>query len=171
MKYHFRKATPAELPEIWTILQGAILRRKEDGSSQWQDGYPNMDVVKNDMSAGAAFVLKQGETVVGYTAVFVNNEPEYANIKGQWLSNEDFLVFHRIAISQEHLGQGLAKKMVEFIEDHARSLGIRSIKADTNFDNMAMLHIFAKGGYTFCGEVYFRGSARKAFEKVLLSAQ
>ena len=35
-----RKATPADQAVIWEIVQHAILRRKNDGSSQWQDGYP-----------------------------------------------------------------------------------------------------------------------------------
>ncbi|MNL81273.1 hypothetical protein D3C87_2083320 [compost metagenome] len=56
---------------------------------------------------------------------------------------------------------------MQAIEDHARSIGVYSVKADTNFDNPGMLNIFAKMGYQYCGEVYFRGSARKAFEKVL----
>ncbi|MFT4092143.1 MAG: hypothetical protein QM640_00795 [Niabella sp.] len=38
---------------------------------------------------------------------------------------------------------------------------------DTNFDNAPMLHILNKLGYIYCGEVFFRGAARKAFEKVL----
>ena len=40
-------------------------------------------------------------------------------------------------------------------------------KLDTNFDNAPMLKILDKLGYTYCGEVFFRGSARKAFEKIL----
>jgi hypothetical protein len=31
-----------------------------------------------------------------------------------------------------------------------------------------MLKLFEKLGYQYCGEVYFRGSARKAFEKVII---
>jgi hypothetical protein len=41
ISYNFRKATPPEIPQIWDILQQAIIRRKNDGSNQWQDGYPN----------------------------------------------------------------------------------------------------------------------------------
>ncbi len=41
---------------------------------------------------------------------------------------------------------------------------------DTNFDNTPMLRILEKLGYTYCGEVYFRGSARRAYEKVLAPA-
>ena len=167
MNYQFRKATIAEIPQIWAILQKAIQRRKEDGSNQWQDGYPNPDVIQKDIEKEAGFVLTLNEEIIGYTAVMINDEPEYANIIGQWLTNDDFVVFHRVAIDEAHLGKGLSKTILNFIEAFALSNKIYSIKADTNFDNIAMLRIFEKLGYQLCGEVYFRGSARKAFEKVL----
>jgi GNAT superfamily N-acetyltransferase len=167
MDYHFRKATMSEIPQIWDFLQQAIIRRKEDGSNQWQDGYPNPEVVQKDIEKGAGFVLTEGETIIGYSAVLVNDEPEYGRIEGKWLSNDDFIVFHRVAISATHLGRGLAKKMLGFIEEFALSNNIYSIKADTNYDNFAMMKTFDKSGYTYCGEVYFRGSPRRAYEKVL----
>jgi GNAT superfamily N-acetyltransferase len=168
MNYNFRKATLNELPEIWNIIQGAIQRRKEDGSNQWQDGYPNPEVLQNDIDKEAAFVLTENNTIAGYCAILINDEPEYANIEGKWLTNADFVVFHRVAIAETHLGKGLAKKIFKYIEDFAIKNKIYSIKADTNFDNLAMISIFEKIGYTFCGEVYFRGSPRKAFEKTLI---
>jgi len=171
MNYSFRKATHAEIPQIWEILQQAIKRRKEDGSNQWQDGYPNLEVIQKDIDAGEGFVLAEGDTLVGYTAVLINDEPEYAKIQGKWLSNSDFVVFHRVAISQNYLGKGLAKKILEFIEAYALRNNIYSVKADTNHDNIAMLRIFEKAGYIYCGKVFFRGSERKAFEKVLSKAK
>jgi len=167
MYQHFRKAIATEIPHIWDILHQAILRRKADGSEQWQDGYPNPDVLKNDIDKGAGFVLTDGVTIIGYCAVLVNDEPAYANIEGKWLTDGDFLVVHRLAISEKYLGKGFAKKMFECIEEFALSNQIYSIKADTNFDNIAMLKIFEKLYYTYCGEVYFRGKPRKAYEKVL----
>lgn len=168
MNYSFRKAVTSEIPAIWEILKQAIARRKEDGSEQWQDGYPNPEVVKKDINSGHGFVLTEGDSIVGYSAVLINDEPEYANLKGEWLSNNDFVVFHRIAISENHLGKGLAKKIMEHIEEFAINNNIYSIKADTNFDNIAMLKIFEKLGYSYCGKVYFRGGERKAFEKMLI---
>ena len=64
-------------------------------------------------------------------------------------------------------GKGFATEIFRRIEEFSRKNGILSIKVDTNFDNAAMLRILEKLGYKYCGEVYFRGSARKAFEKVL----
>lgn len=167
MSSNFRKAVNSEIPQIWEILKQAIARRKEEGSNQWQDGYPNPDVIQNDINKETGYVLIQDDLIVGYCAVLINDEPEYANIIGEWMTNSDFVVFHRVAISESYLGQGLAKKMFGFIEEIALKLNVKSIKVDTNFDNGPMLYLFEKLGYTYCGEVYFRGSPRRAFEKVL----
>lgn len=167
MEYRFRKGNTEELNQIWEILQGAILRRKEDGSTQWQDGYPNHAVIKSDLDKGCGYVLAYKDSVVGYCSILINDEPEYAKIKGEWLTNGDFVVFHRVAISEKYLGKGLAQKMMKYIEMFAMDNGIKSIKADTNHDNIGMLKIFDKLGYKYCGEVSFRGTPRKAFEKIL----
>ncbi|WP_207425820.1 GNAT family N-acetyltransferase [Pedobacter sp. SYSU D00535] len=170
MEYAFRKAVMEELQPIWDIIRQAIIRRKEDGSNQWQDGYPNPEVIKKDIEAGAGFVLTEGDTVIGYCTVLVNDEPAYAEIEGTWLTNDDFVVIHRVAISESHVGKGLAKRILGFVEDYAVSNEIYSIKADTNFDNIAMMKTFEKLDYVYCGEVYFRGSPRRAYEKVLQKA-
>ncbi|WP_426094693.1 GNAT family N-acetyltransferase [Flavobacterium sp. DSR2-3-3] len=171
MNYHFRKAELSEITPIWEILQQAILRRKEDGSKQWQDGYPNPDVVQKDIEKGEGFVLVEGEIIIGYSAVLINDEPAYEKIEGNWLTNGDFIVVHRVAISEKYLGKGFAKMILKNIEDFAVRNSIYSIKADTNFDNIAMMKIFEGSGYTYCGEVYFRGSSRKAYEKVLIKQE
>lgn len=167
MNYHFRKANLSEIAPIWEILQQAIQRRKEDGSNQWQDGYPNPDVIQKDIQKGEGFVLVDGEIIIGYSAVIINDEPAYSGIEGEWLTNGDFVVIHRVAISEDYLGKGLAKMIVGYVEDFAIQNNIHSVKADTNFDNIPMMKIFENLGYTLCGEVYFRGGARKAYEKVL----
>jgi GNAT superfamily N-acetyltransferase len=167
MNYNFKKAAVTDIPEIWTILQNAIIRRKNDGSNQWQDGYPNPEVIKKDIEKGVGYVLREDENSIGYFAMLINDEPEYLKIDGKWLSNTDFVVFHRVAIAEKYLGRNLSQKMIEFIENFARKNSIKSLKADTNHDNFAMLKIFEKSGFTFCGIVHFRGSPRRAYEKVL----
>ena len=167
MEYQFRQANYSEASQIWQILKDAIKRRKEDGSNQWQDGYPNMEVVKSDIEKKIGFVFTQNDTIIGYSAVIINDEPDYINIEGKWLSDQDFIVYHRVAISEEFLAKGMAKKMMKLIEQYALSKNIYSLKADTNHDNIPMMKIFEKLGYSFCGIVYIRRSPRRAYEKVL----
>ncbi|OXB16989.1 GNAT family N-acetyltransferase [Flavobacterium reichenbachii] len=165
--YKFEKAEMDQIDAIWEILQYAIKKRKEEGSSQWQDGYPNPEVVQKDIENGYGFVLLNQKDIIGYCSIMINNEPAYAEIKGEWLTNDDFIVYHRVAVSEKYLGKGFSKVMLQSIENFALDNNIYSLKADTNFDNAPMLALFEKNGYKYCGEVFFRGSSRKAFEKVL----
>lgn len=163
----FRKAGAADADRIWEILQQAIERRRLDGSRQWQDGYPNPDTVKKDLANGWGFVLVDEKGVIAYSALILNDEPAYDQIDGAWLTLGDFLVVHRVAVSDRVAGKGIATRLFKAIEQHAIVQHIPSIKVDTNFDNPAMLRVFEKLGYMYCGEVILFGAPRKAFEKVL----
>ncbi|MBS0030859.1 GNAT family N-acetyltransferase [Chitinophaga sp. 22321] len=167
MTPEFRKAKEQDATQIWSILEKAIARRKADGSEQWQNGYPNPEIVESDINKGYGYILADGETMIGYCAVMINDEPAYADIKGQWLTDGDFVVYHRVAIAEAYLGKGMAQEMMRQIENYALTHHISSIRVDTNFDNKGMLHLFDKLGYTYCGEVILAGAPRKAYEKVL----
>ncbi|PSK94699.1 GNAT family N-acetyltransferase [Taibaiella chishuiensis] len=164
---NLRKATTAEVPAIWTILQAAVAQRKADGSKQWQDGYPNEQTILDDIAKGYAYVLVAGEELMAYAAIIFDIEPAYEGIEGRWLTDGDYAVVHRVATAPAAKGKGIATGLFRMIEGHCLAQQVNSIKVDTNFDNIPMLKILDRLGYTYCGEVYFRGSARKAFEKVL----
>lgn len=169
MPYQFKLALKEELQEIMVIINQAKARRKAEGSNQWQDGYPNIKTIDADISNQVGYVLvNEKHKVVGYSAVLITDEPAYDDLEGEWLSKDDFIVIHRVAIHDDYLGKGLAKLIFENVEKLALSKSIFSIKVDTNFDNLPMLHIFGKLGYQYCGQVYFRGSARRAYEKILI---
>jgi len=162
-----RKAQLSDAHRIWEILQQAIEQRKQDGSQQWQDGYPNPDTISADINSGYGYVLVDNNEVIAYAAIIFGIEPAYTDIVGKWLTNEDYVVIHRVATSNKIKGKGIATRLFEMIETLAVEHGVHSIKVDTNFDNVPMLRILEKLNYTYCGEVFFRGSARKAFEKML----
>ena len=165
--YNFRQADNADEPQIWNILQQAIERRRLDGSQQWQDGYPNPKTVSNDIVNGWGYVIEIENRVAAYAAIICEPEPAYESIEGRWLSTGEYVVMHRVAVVDEFIGRGLATEIFREAENIAMKSGLSSIKVDTNFDNVAMLSILQKLGYRYCGEVYFRGSARKAYEKLL----
>ncbi len=162
----FRIAQSKDQQGIWEILQWGIALRKSQGSTQWQDGYPNENTVLDDLRKGAGYVLLEEGKLVGYCAIFLSDEPAYENLEGEWLTEGDFFVVHRIGISKEASGKSYGKKLLQHVEAKALRQGIHSIKVDTNFDNQAMLAILKALGYHYCGQVYFRGSARRAYEKV-----
>ncbi len=164
---NLRKATLSELAAIWDILQQAILQRKQDGSKQWQDGYPNEQTVRSDIDNGNAYVLVDNDLIVAYAAIIFDIEPAYTDIKGKWLTNGDYVVVHRVATSSAVKGKGIATHLFKLIEDLCIEQKTYSIRVDTNFDNVPMLKILNKLHYVYCGEVFFRGASRIAYEKVI----
>ena len=162
-----RKAERSELPAVWAIIQFAIDQRRLDGSAQWQDGYPNENTLRNDMDKGQAYVLEADGELLLYAAVIFEPEPAYEAIEGRWLTKGPYMVLHRVAVSPQAKGKGTATTFFRMVEDLCHARGVPSIKVDTNFDNAPMLRIMDKLGYTYCGEVYFRGKPRRAYEKVV----
>lgn len=166
--YLFRKAETADAPEIWEIIRQAIERRRRDGSKQWQDGYPNLTTIENDIAKNCGYIIEAENKIAAYLALIFEIEPAYENIEGSWQSEGPYAVIHRAAVSDDFAGKGLAKMIFKKAEKIVLQTGVFHIKVDTNFDNAAMLSILKKLGYQYRGEVYFRGNARKAFEKTLI---
>lgn len=164
---NLRKATLSEQSIIWEILQQAIEQRRQDGSEQWQNGYPNEQTVHDDITNGYAYVLVDDNMIVAYAAIIFGIEPAYNDIKGKWLTNGDYAAVHRVATSNAVKGKGVATRLFKMIEDLCVEYKVYSIKVDTNFDNAAMLRILEKLNYTYCGEIIFSGAPRKAFEKAI----
>ena len=162
-----RKAESQDRDLIWEIIQQAIERRRQDGSTQWQQGYPNLGTVETDIEKGFGYVMTVDGEIAVYTALILNDEPAYSTIEGAWLSNGEFVVVHRVAVDEKFAGRGMVKKLFDHIEAFTREQGIQSIKVDTNFDNLAMLRILESKGYSYCGEVFLAGGMRKAFEKII----
>lgn len=167
MTMTLRKAVFSEAPIIWEILQQAIAQRKEDGSKQWQNGYPNEQIVRDDIASGSAHLLTDNKKVVAYAAIIFGIEPAYNDIKGKWLSNGDYVVVHRLATARAEKGKGIATKLFQLLEELCIEQEVYSIKVDTNFDNSAMLKLLDRLNYTYCGEVIIGGAARRAYEKVI----
>lgn len=162
-----RKAQIAEAPVIWEILQQAIEQRRRDGSDQWQQGYPNLQTVHDDIANGNGYVLTEDDNIIAYAALLFGIEPAYNEIDGKWLTDGDYVAVHRVAVSDAVKGKGIATILFRMIEDLCVEQKVYSIKVDTNFDNVPMLKILDRLHYTYCGEIFFGGAARKAFEKLL----
>lgn len=100
-KFQIRKAEQADKGRIWEIIQQAIALRKEQGSRQWQDGYPNEDVVQSDIDKGYGHVVEADGKIIGYVAIIFDIEPAYNAIDGKWLSDGEYVGIHRLAAAQD----------------------------------------------------------------------
>ena len=157
----------SDVERIWQIILQAKERMRLRNSRQWQDGYPAEENITGDIDKGYAYVLSCEDEVIAYAAVVFDGEPAYDTIQGTWLSNYPYVVVHRIAIADEMIRQGVATLFMQKIEELSREQGVRSFRVDTNLDNPYMLKIFAKLGFTYCGEVFYDKNQRRAYEKII----
>lgn len=153
---------------IWSIFKDAIAKRKNEGSDQWQNGYPNPEVILEDINNKHAYVARDSNNLIrAYIAIIDDIEPAYEVATVQWLTKEPYTVIHRLAVDQQTPLKGLATWVMKESEKISLQNGRNSIKVDTSFDNIAMLRIFEKLSYIYCGKVILRGGERFAFEKRL----
>ena len=88
--------------------------------------------------------------------------------EGDWKSNDNYAVIHRIAVDHELKGIGLSSEMIKQTELMCNKKSVGSIKVDTHEDNQAMQRSLIKNGFDYCGVIYLAdGSKRVAFEKCL----
>ena len=163
----FRKAATADVEQIWQIILQAKERMRLRGTLQWQDGYPAIENIINDIEKEYGYVLCDDDNVIAYAAVVFDGERAYNSIVGNWLSDQPYVVVHRLAVADEMTQRGIATLFMEKIEELSRRNNVFSFRVDTNFDNQQMLKILEKSGFTYCGEVFYNHGARMAYEKLL----
>ena len=165
----FQKATDEQFGQVMIIIRHAQAYLKEAGLDQWQNGYPNEDVILQDIQRGNSYVLQKQGQVLGTAVLEFDGDPNYENIYGgQWLSDEPYGAIHRIAVEKNHKGSNLASIMIREMEELCRERNVRSLRVDTHRDNQSMKRMLQKNGFHYCGVIFLAdGSPRGAWEKVL----
>jgi hypothetical protein len=54
-----------------------LLPAENKTGTQWQDGYPNPEILQKILKR-PGFILVLGETIIGYCAILINDEPAYS---------------------------------------------------------------------------------------------
>ena len=164
---NFRKSTKSDVSKIMEIVKQAQEYFKSQGIDQWQNNYPNDEVINNDINNGESYVMLDGDDIVATTVISFAKEKSYENIlDGKWITNGDYGVIHRIAVDNTHKGKGLSHKIIKYAEEVCKQNNIHSIKVDTHEDNILMQSLLKKNGFEYCGIVYLeKKKKRVAFEK------
>lgn len=149
------KAEIENLPEIMEIINHAQSFMREQGTDQWQNGYPNQAVLSADIADGNCFISIENGIVLGVVVLLFEPEECYENITGgEWLTNgEPYGVFHRLAVRDVARNQGVASHLIEKCRQLCLERGVKSLRADTHRGNFPMQKFLLKSGFQYCGLV------------------
>lgn len=165
----FRKSKKEDVHRIMDIIKEAKKYLREKDIDQWQDGYPSDDTILNDINKSESYVVVENDVVIGTVAISFREEKTYEEIfEGSWLSNEDYVVIHRIAVARELKGRGIASNIIKEVEKIALKNNVYSIKIDTQEENKVMQNLLEKNNFKYCGVIYLMDKSRRiAFEKMI----
>jgi len=155
---NIRLAVQTDLDQIEQIYVYARRFMAENGNpTQWKDGYPQRQLLEEDIREGKLYVAQQDDGLYGVFVFVVGEDPTYGYIEnGAWISDAPYGTIHRIASR----GSGLFAETLEF----CRGL-CRHIRIDTHENNKPMQHLIEKYGFIRCGIIYTDdGSPRIAYE-------
>lgn len=168
-----KRTTENDVTRVMEIIEGAKEEIKNLGIDQWQNGYPNENTIKNDISRGEAYILEENGKIVATAMLSFEGEPTYNNIEeGNWITNDKYGVIHRIAVDNSITNKGYASKLLYKLEQICKKMEVYSVKIDTHEGNIPMQKLLEKNGYQYCGIIYLEetptvSGKRLAFEKVL----
>jgi N-acetylglutamate synthase and related acetyltransferases len=165
-----RKANPTDLPAIAELYEKGKALLHKNGVNQWQDGYPNSNSAKADISEGISYVIESDNTVIGSACIIFGEEPTYQDIyEGSWETDSSHYGFlHRVTVSPDYAGKRLAVYLFEKAEQLAKEKQISLLRCDTHKDNISMQKTLTYNGFEKRGIIFLEnGDKRLAYEKII----
>jgi ribosomal protein S18 acetylase RimI-like enzyme len=136
------------------------------GIMQWNENYPTITHVNNDLVAENLYLLKIQNELAGVISIDDNQSPEYAEIDWQYEDGK-IMVVHRLAINPAFQKKGLGKFLMDFAEEKAKTEGYSAIRLDAFSENEGTLNFYRSRNYEYGGDIYFpyRKAPFYCFEK------
>jgi len=155
-----------ELDEIVNIIKNAVEDMESNGIYQWDEIYPNREVLEKDIKDENLFVCFEDDVIAG---IFVLNEyqdKEYEDLIWKYNSGKQ-LVVHRLCINPTLQGKGIARVLLEYIERYAKENKYRAVRLDAFTQNERACRLYERAGYEKVGVITLRKGNFFCFEKEL----
>jgi len=161
-----------EIERVMEIIDDAISLLSIN-STQWQQGYPNKDTFINDINNKDLYGYYENNNLVGVMALVKGFNKDYETIDGKWeyISGDNDLTIHRIAVKKEYHHNKIGDKLFKYVIEYAKENNIQSIKVDTTKVNQPLNHLALSNGFKYKGIIHLarkeKDNERLAYEYIL----
>ena len=162
-----RPALRAELNEVHAIVRAATFHMEEQGIFQWDEVYPNRDVLRDDIEKRELHVLEVNRGLVAFAVINEEQSPDWA--KADWQYAGQPLTVHRLTVDPAFQRRGFAMRLMDFVEGTAAKGGYDCIRLDAFTQNPAAFGLYEKRGYRKAGIVPFRKGEFFCYERKIHS--
>ena len=104
-----RQAKISDIDNIMRMYKSCVNGMIEENIDQWDDTYPNKDIIIKDIVNKTYYIYILNNTIVGGINIDSIQDKTYLDIK--WDDTEDkYLVVHRLGIRKEYWNKGIGRK-------------------------------------------------------------
>ena len=163
-----RKANKTDLENIMKMYKSCVNGMLKNGIDQWDDTYPNTEIINEDLNVGSYYVAEMDETIIGGVNIDKNQDDTYLAL--DWEDKSDsFLVVHRLGVKEEFWNKKIGKDLMLFTEKLVIEKGLKSIRLDTYSGNPKAMEFYIRLGYTELGTIDLKPNKEKyyCFEKII----
>jgi len=163
-----RKAEISDLENIMLMYKSCVAGMVENGIDQWDETYPNDEIISEDLNVGTYYVAEMNETIIGGINIDKNQDDTYLSL--DWKDKSDsFLVVHRLGVKEEFWNKKIGKDLMLFTEKLVIERGLKSIRLDTYSGNPKAMEFYRRLGYTEIGTIDLKPDKDKyyCFEKII----
>ena len=149
-----RRALENDIDLILQIYDEAKTWMRDRGIQQWDQDYPGIANIRNDMKNDEIFVFETNENLYGVASLSSEIEEPYENpVNGRWKGTGPYGTIHRIAVLGEFRGTGISYEMMKEIKEYFEKKEIYRILVDTHVDNHSMKKFLENNGFEYCTEI------------------
>jgi len=160
----FRIASKIEEDQILSLYDAVKAKGKIDGTSDWDEDYPNREILKDDLKNSSLYVLQDNNKIVAAISMVDEESPELQLL--DWAKVKScFLV--RLCVAPEYQSKGIGEKMMHYISDTARERGFKATHHLAAEVNEAANRLYKRMGYRNLGRIHVYGTDFIAYEMIL----
>lgn len=163
-----RKAEISDLENIMLMYKSCVTGMIANGIDQWDESYPNTEIIMGDLIAQTYFVAIENEIIIAGINIDQNQDDTYLAIDWKDKKNQ-FLVVHRLAVKVEFWSDGIGKSLMLFTENLVIEKRLNSIRLDTYSGNPKAMEFYRRLGYRELGTIDLKPDKDKyhCFEKII----
>lgn len=150
----------------FAIISDAIDFLKNQNIDQWQNNYPNLETIINDISNKTGYVLIDNNEILAYVSISLEKEVLYEEIK-TWKCNKQYAILHRVAVKSNLRNKKLFNQLIFNITNLLLANNIHCIRIDTHPDNKIMKKALSNNNFKYIDSMIYDQGLRLAYELCL----
>jgi len=154
-------ACPADREELLRLYQSQVGRE----FCPWDEEYPSMENIDDDLSRDALFVMREGERIAAAISIEVDEDVDALPFWDRTMEPCGELA--RLAVRTDCQGKGLARQLLAYGMEQLKARGCRGVRFLVNRGNVKAIRSYAVFGFHIAGECTMFDQPMYGYEKLL----